>query len=90
MRRIIYCSLCVFSLLGFSGNTYNFLKDTINRNGISSNCFVENKGQIKSISKTSEIYFKSECNGADIFITNKGLSYLFYQANKIKNNKDSI
>lgn len=48
--------------------------------------FLENKGQMKDIngSPVPQVYFKSEALGMDIYVTNKGLTYVFNKVQKIK------
>jgi gliding motility-associated-like protein len=54
--------------------------------------FVENKGQIISKINNQTILFKAELNGAEVYITSKGLSYFLINPIKTKTSskKDSI
>ncbi len=77
MKHLFYTALTLYYLLAnvllCKSETKSALTNTISKPG-----FKENLGQWKSKSQDEEILFKIECKGAEIWLTEKGLSYFFY------------
>lgn len=54
--------------------------------------FLENKGQLRDLNNQPAPYllFKAECAGVDLYITNKGLSYVFLKTEEEEDEKKEL
>ena len=92
MKNTLIILLLTFSFAAFAGNNKADRKKEAKAKEWIKNQpleFIENKGQfMRTDGKTAdEVLFKTSFGGCDIYITNKGLSYVFVKMEEVEQNE---